>query len=94
MSFWKKLFGGGALARESSAPAKSIDYNGFTIRAEPYLSEGHYQVAGVIEKEIGGERKQHKFIRADRHPSRDDAVEIALAKGRLIVDEQGERMFR
>ena len=95
MSFWKKLFGGGGSSEAGpAAPAKSVEYNGFTIRAAPYKSEGQYQTAGVVEKEIAGERKEHKFIRADRFPSLDDAVEFSLAKGRQIVDEQGERMFR
>ena len=93
MSFWKNLFGFGASKQEAPSAPKSIDYKGFSISAEPYLSEGQYQVAGMIEKEVDGERKTHRFIRADRHPSRDDATEIAFAKGRLIVDEQGERMF-
>lgn len=95
MSFWKKLFGGGASGAGDAAPAaKSVEYNGFVIRAAPYKSEGQFQTAGSIEKEIGGERKEHRFIRADRFPSFEDAVEFALAKGRQIVDEQGERMFR
>jgi hypothetical protein len=96
MSFWKKLFGGGGSSEADgpAAPAKSVEYNGFTIRAAPYKSEGQYQTAGVVEKEIGGVAKEHKFIRADRFPSLDDAVEFSLTKGRQIVDEQGERMFR
>jgi hypothetical protein len=95
MSFWKKLFGGGSSEADGpAAPAKSVEYNGFTIRAAPYKSEGQYQTAGVVEKEIGGVAKEHKFIRADRFPSLDDAVEFSLTKGRQLVDEQGERMFR
>ena len=96
MSFWKKLFGGGGSSEASgpAAPAKSVEYNGFVIHAAPYKSEGQYQTAGTVEKEVGGERKEHKFIRADRFPSLDDAVEFSLTKGRQIVDEQGERMFR
>ena len=34
-----------------------------------------------------------KFVRADRIGSRDELVSLALAKGRQIVDEQGEGMF-
>ncbi len=94
MSFWKKLFGGGAgAAGASSGPAKSIEHKGFTIHAEPYKSEGQYQTAGRIEKEIDGLPKEHRFIRADRFASFDEAEEFALLKGRQIVDEQGERIF-
>ena len=37
--------------------------------------------------------KEHRFIRADRFASLDDAVSVALSKGRQLVDEQGERLF-
>ena len=43
-----------------------------------------YQLAGTIEKEIGGETKSYKFVRADRFTSRDDMSSIALAKGRQM----------
>jgi hypothetical protein len=94
MSFWKSLFGRraapGAAAGEASAP---VEYNGFTIRAAPFKSEGQYQTAGIIEKEIGGVRKEHRFIRADRHATYEDAVAFSLTKARQIIDLQGERMF-
>lgn len=94
MSFLKKLFGlGGSSDAGGPAATKTIEYEGFVIRAAPYQSEGQYQTAGVIEKEIAGVRKEHKFVRADRHVSLDDAVEFALSKGRQIIDERGERIF-
>ena len=93
MSFWKSLFGGGASESAEAKPSAPVDYNGFTIRAAPYKEQGQYQTAGVISKEIGGATKEHKFIRADRHASYDDAVEFSLAKARQIIDQQGERMF-
>jgi hypothetical protein len=94
MSFWKSLFGGGSSASESEGkPGAPVEYNGFTIRPAPYKAEGQYQTAGIITKEIGGIAKEHRFIRADRHASYDDAVEFSLAKARQIVDQQGERMF-
>ena len=80
------LFGG---ARDTAAPklGTSIEYKGFTIRAEPYKEEGQYQTAGVIVQEIEGVMKEHRFIRADRYASHDDAVAFTLAKGRQIIDE-------
>lgn len=93
MSFWKNLFGGGGNQAEP-APAPGEEYKGFIIRATPMSVGSEYQLSGTIEKEIGGELKLHKFVRADRMSSRDDAVAFALAKGRLIVDEQGEGVFR
>lgn len=93
MSFWKKLFGGGAT---ESAPKVSepVDYKGFVIRAAPFQAEGQYQTAGSIQKEIAGETKTHDFIRADRHASYEDAVTFSLRKAQQIVDEQGDRVFR
>ena len=91
MSFWKSLFGGSSdTSEKASAP---VDYNGFMIAAAPYKAEGQYQTAGVIAKEIGGVTKEHKFIRADRHASYEDAVEFSLAKAKQIVDQSGERIF-
>jgi hypothetical protein len=93
MSFWKSLFGGGSSSDSSERAGEPVEYNGFMIRPAPYKAEGQYQTAGTIEKEIGGVRKEHKFIRADRHASYDDAVEFAVGKARQIIDQQGDRMF-
>jgi hypothetical protein len=93
MSFLSALFG-----RHARAPAEKIaepvEYKGFVIRAAPFKSEGQYQTAGVVEREIGGVRKEHQFIRADAFASYDDAVSFTLAKARQMIDLQGERMFR
>ena len=92
MSFWKSLFGGGATESAEKA-SEPVEYNGFTTRAAPYKAEGQYQTAGTITKDVGGVVKEHKFVRADRHASYDDAVEFSLSKARQIVDQSGERMF-
>ena len=44
--------------------------------------------------EIDGVRKEHRFIRADRFSSLDETAEFALVKGRQIIDEQGDRLFK
>lgn len=93
MSFLKTLFGFGASSSPAEKLGEPIAYKGFTIRAAPFQSEGQYQTAGLIEKEIDGQRKEHRFIRADRHASFDDAVEFTLRKARQIVDQVGEGMF-
>ena len=92
MSFFKKLFGGGGAAKPVAA-VKTAEHNGFTIEARPYKEGGQFQLAGVISKEIDGVRREHKYIRADRFTSIDEAADIALVKGRQIIDEQGERLF-
>jgi hypothetical protein len=96
MSFLKRLFGLGSGSSDepaSAAPLKKIEHKGFTIAATPYQSDGQYQTCGLISKEIGGEVKEHRFVRADRFASLDDAVSVTLRKGQQIVDEQGERIF-
>lgn len=94
MSFLKRLFGGGERdgAREETA-GEPLVYKGFSIRATPFKADGQYQCCGVISKEIGGETREHRFIRADKFSSLDDAAAVILRKGQQIVDEQGERMF-
>jgi hypothetical protein len=98
MSFLKRLFGGGGSDDDagnagSGKPAKEIEHKGFTIAAMPYKSDGQYQTCGVVTKEIDGVLKEHRFVRADRFASLDDAVDVSLRKGQQIVDEQGERIF-
>ena len=93
MSFWKKLFGGGAAAKEEP-PLDPVEYKGYVIRPAPFVEGGQYQTCGTIAKEVDGEMKEHRFIRADRFASKDDAVDITLRKARQLIDEQGERIFR
>lgn len=95
MSFLKKLFGGGG----SSEPAEpkvagELEYKGFLIRATPFKQDGQWQLCGVISKEIDGVVKEHKFIRADRFASLEDIVSTTLNKGQVIVDQEGERLFK
>jgi len=97
MSLFKKLFGGGgqagADAPAEAAAGQTIEHKGFTIRATPFKAEGQFQTAGTITKEIDGEMKEYKFIRADRFASLDDATSLSLRKGQQLVDEQGDRIF-
>jgi hypothetical protein len=93
MSFWKNLFGGGGGGADEPAAAAGEEYKGFTIRPTPMSVGSEYQLAGLIEKTIDGETKSYKFVRADRMSSRDEATSFALAKGRQIIDEQGDKIF-
>ena len=87
---WSRLTG----ATTAETAADPIEYKGYRIRPTPYPSRGAYQTAGTIEKQVGGELKEHSFVRAETHPSRDQAIEFSIAKAQQIIDEQGERMFR
>ena len=95
MSFFKKLFGGGG---GETAPAGDKvlgeeHYKDFLIKAIEMRAGSELQLAGIIEKTIAGEPKSYRFVRADRMSSKDDLIALALAKGRQIIDEQGERIF-
>jgi len=94
VSFFKSLFGwSGRRESRVAATAKQVDHKGFSIEARPYLEGGRYQTAGLISKDIGGVRKEHKFIRADSFSTLDEAADFSLSKGRQIIDEQGEKLF-
>lgn len=93
MSFLKKLFGGGDSSDGGQKVLGQEDYNGFVIKALDMRAGSEYQLCGSIEKEVDGELKVHSFIRADRIASADQVATATLAKGRQIIDEQGERVF-
>ena len=87
-----RLAGGGG-SSASEAPAPAIEYKGYRIIAAPYRTGSAYQTAGTIEKDGPDGVKQHRFIRADTHPGRDEAVSFAIAKAKQIIDLQGDRIF-
>ena len=95
MGLFSKLFGGGGGdSRAGVTEGEAVDYNGFKIHPAAQPQNGQWLTAGVIRKEIGGEVKEHRFLRADTHGSAEAANDFAVIKGRQIIDEQGERMFR
>ena len=95
MSFLKALFGGGRKPAEEkpAGPLKSVEHNGFTIHATPYQEGGQWQLCGVVEKLVDGETKSHRYVRADRFPGKDEAVDFTLLKGQQLVDQAGETIF-
>jgi len=93
MSFFSALFGRRGAAAETARVAAPVEYKGFVIRAAPYKNDGHYQTAGIIERECDGVHQEHRFIRADAYASYEDAVTFTINKARQIIDLQGERIF-
>jgi hypothetical protein len=89
---WARLTSGGG-SGEADAPAAAVEYKGYRIRPTPYRSNGHYQTAGTIEKDFAEGVREHRFIRADTHQSRQDAIDFAISKAKQIIDLQGDRMF-
>jgi hypothetical protein len=90
---WTRLFGQGGDDSSAASAGEAVEYQGFRIRAAPYASEGQYQTAGIIEKDTPEGVKSHRFVRAEKHASREDAASFALTKARQIIDQQGDRIF-
>lgn len=89
---WQRLAGGaGAPAQEVASDP--VEYSGYRIRPAPYAAGSGYQTAGVIEKDFPEGVKEHRFVRAETHPSRDDAVAFSISKAKQIIDQQGDRIF-
>lgn len=93
MSFFKRLFGGGSDTSREEVASEPVTHKEFVIRATPFSEGGQFQTCGVISKDVDGEPKEHRFVRADRFASRDDAVETTIRKARQLIDEQGEGIF-
>ena len=96
MSFFSALFGrrGAGAPAETARVSAPVEYKGFIIRAAPYKNNGHYQTAGIIEREFDGMHQKHRFVRADAYATYEDAVTFTINKARQIIDLQGERIFR
>ena len=87
MAFWSKWFSSSVAT--DGTPVKTLEYKGYVIEARPYKDGAQWQLAGRISKD----GKVHNFVRADKFSSKDEAADIAMSKGQLIVDQSGERMF-
>ncbi|MCB1464684.1 MAG: hypothetical protein KDJ90_20225 [Nitratireductor sp.] len=89
MSFFKKLFGGSG----GGLKIDPVEHEGYLITAAPIPEGGQYRICATISKEIDGETRQHRMIRADLLPSAEDAVDATLRKARQLIKEQGDTIF-
>ena len=89
---WSRLAGGGAGASDGPA-IPAVEYKGYRIRPAPYRAKDQYQTAGTIEKDTPEGVKEHRFVRADTYPNRDDAIAFTISKAKQIIDQQGDRIF-
>jgi hypothetical protein len=93
MSFLKKLFGIGASEPKPGPVHEAVEYKGYVIRPEPFEQQSQFQTAGRITKDLDGTERVHTFVRADKHGSLEDAVAFSVTKAKLIIDQQGDRIF-
>ena len=91
MSILSRLFGGGG--GKAAPEAEPETHQGFRIYPDPMKEGSRWRVAARIEKEVGGETRTHRLIRADVLDDREAAVAASLGKARQVIDEQGERIF-
>ena len=76
-----------------AAPEAAIEYKGYSIRAAPQQQGGQWTTEGIITKDFPDGAKESHFIRAEKHPDRNDAVSFSVVKAKLIIDQQGDQMF-
>lgn len=88
MAFWSKWFA--AEPAGEAAAVKSLEYKGHVIEARPYKDGGQFQLAGLIRKD----GQEHKFVRADKFTDKNEAADIAIVKGQLIIDQSGDKLFK
>jgi len=88
MSFLSKLFGGSP----KSEPIPEI-HNGFRIYPDPVKDGGQFRIGARIEKDVDGQTKTHRMIRADSFGSVEQANEVSLLKAKQLIDQQGDAIF-
>ncbi|MBL4629524.1 MAG: hypothetical protein JKY00_16095 [Roseicyclus sp.] len=91
MSILSKLFGGASKPKAEPEPEL---HNTYRIYAEPQSEQGGFRVAARIEKDVDGEVKTHLMIRADKCQSMEEAMTTSVRKAKILIDQQGELIFR
>jgi hypothetical protein len=83
----------GAVADGPALRSPAESYKDFMIQPAPRKQGSQWLTVGIISKEGADGRREVEFIRSDLFASRGDAEACAFAKGRQIIDEQGDRVF-
>lgn len=90
MSWFSRLFNGAPAEKPEAEP---VLHDGFRIFVEPVKESAGFRVAARIEKEIGGEVRTHRMVRADTVSTAEAAAEMTLRKAKSLIDQQGESIF-
>ncbi|WP_158585260.1 HlyU family transcriptional regulator [Oceaniradius stylonematis] len=92
---FKRLFGGGEATDDPAGRAPDEEYKGVEVRAAPVKeSDGQWRIAGTLTRTADGTTITRRFLRADLLASRDLAVSSTLAKARLIIDQNGDDLWK
>ena len=92
MSILSRLFGGGGGPGPEPDPAP-VGHDGFRIFADPVRDGARWRIGARIEKEVDGAVKVHRMIRADTIEDETAARDASLRKARMLIDQQGLRIF-
>ena len=90
MSILSRLFGSKAKPEPDAEPEF---YKDCRIFPDPMPEGGTFRLAARIEKDIDGQTRTHRLVRADTFPDRESAASAAALKARQVIDEQGDRLF-
>lgn len=72
---------------------RAVTYKGYAIRPTPRRQGSQWLTAGVITKEFADGVKEHHFIRAETHGTKDAADAFSILKAKQIIDEMGDRLL-
>lgn len=91
MGWLSKLFGSNGEDTPKQGPSE--EHKGFRVIATPESRGGQYLTAGEIRSTDAEDDRVHQFIRADLHPSFEQACQHALHKGKQIINERGDKVL-
>ncbi|MCK5745995.1 MAG: transcriptional activator HlyU [Oricola sp.] len=92
--FLKRLFGSATNENTPQSDEPDEVYNEVELFARPVKEGGQWRIAGEIRKRIDGTLVERKFMRADLLPDADTAKTATLGKAKLIVDQNGDGLWR
>lgn len=90
MAWLKNLFGASDQGRAQPA---GEDYEGFTITPTPIAEGSKFRISATITREVDGEVKEHRLIRADTLESKEAADEASINKAKQMIDQMGLGVF-
>lgn len=92
--FLKRLFGSAANENEPQSDEPDEVYKEVELFARPVKEGGQWRIAGMIRKRVDGTVVERKFVRADLLPDADAAKTATIGKAKLIVDQNGDGLWR
>lgn len=93
LKFLSKIFSGGDEKQPAGSDIAPTEYNGFTIQPCPQKDSSGWSTEAIVSREIDGEVKTHRFIRADKSGDQEGAVTLILSKSKMTIDQLGNHIF-